>query len=328
MQQHFSILGTGFHLPQRKLTAEDVDERAGKPRGWTRTHTGVVDRYECAAPETLATMACAAIASAMRDASVRWRDVDLILDGSNCRHQPIPCNAAYLQHSLGAEANGIPCMDVQSTCLGFIVALHVANALFATGAYQHILIVCSEQALLGVNWQEPESACLMGDGAAAVVLRRTDPAPGYFFAHQTFGEHLDTCQIRGGGHVYPVTNYTPETESAFRFHMDGPLLMRTAAKHLPPMTESLLAEAGLEAQEVHVIPHQASPKALNVVRRLLRFRAERFHNRVAQMGNLIAASIPAVLHQTRAERLTAPGDAVLLLGTSAGYSQAGLIFRM
>jgi 3-oxoacyl-[acyl-carrier-protein] synthase-3 len=104
--------------------------------------------------------------------------------------------------------------------------------------------------------------------------------------------------------------------------------MRTAAKYLPPMTESLLAEAGLDAQDVHVIPHQAAPKALNVMRRMLRFRAERFHNRVAQMGNLIAASIPAVLHQTRAERLISPGDPVLLLGTSAGYSQAGLIFRM
>ncbi|HVR39185.1 MAG TPA: 3-oxoacyl-[acyl-carrier-protein] synthase III C-terminal domain-containing protein [Thermoanaerobaculia bacterium] len=328
MLQHFSILGTGLYLPQRKLTAEDADDRAGLSRGWTRAHTGVVDRYECVAPESLATMACNAIHAAMQDASVSWRDIDLILDASNCRHQPIPCNAAYLQHTLGADARGIPCMDVQSTCLGFIVALQVANGLFAAGAYKHILIVCSEQALLGVNWREPESACLMGDGAAAVVVRRADPAPGYFFAHQTFGEHLETCQIRGGGHVLPVTTYTAESDSTFRFHMDGPQLMRTAAKYLPPMTESLLADAGIAPNDLHVIPHQASPKALNVMRRLLRFRAERFQNRVAQMGNLIAASIPAVLHQCRAERITKAGDAVLLIGTSAGYSQAGLIFRM
>jgi 3-oxoacyl-[acyl-carrier-protein] synthase III len=35
-----------------------------------------------------------------------------------------------------------------------------------------------------------------------------------------------------------------------------------------------------------------------------------------------------VLHLCRAERRIASGDPVLLLGTSAGYSQAGLIFRM
>jgi len=328
MLQHFSIAGTGFHLPQRRLTAEDVDERAAMPRGWTRSHIGVLERYECAEPETLATMAREAISGAMRDAALQWRDIDLIVDASHCSHQPIPCNAAYLQSELGAEAEGIPCMDVRSTCLGFIVALHVANALFAGGANRHILIVCSEQALLGVDWREPESACLLGDGAAAVVLRRSDPRPGYFFVQQTFAQHIATCQIRGGGHVFPVTNYRSETDSEFRFHMDGPQLMRTAAKYLPPMTERLIADSGVARDALHVVPHQASPRGLAIMRRLLGIRAERFENRVATMGNLIAASVPAVLHRCRVEERIAPGEPVLLLGTSAGYSQAGLIFRM
>lgn len=328
MQQHFEIRGSGFYLPQRKLTAEDADARAGQREGWTRKHTGVLVRYECAAPETLATMAAAAVTAAMHDAALTWRDVDLILDASTCRYQPIPSNAAYLQHTLGPDAAGIPCIDVQSTCLGFIVALHMANALLATGAYRHILIVCAEQALLGVDWSEPESACLMGDGAAAVVLRRTEARDGYFYAHETWGEHLHACQIRGGGHMLPVTTYTPGTDSTFRFHMDGPQLLRIAAKHVPPMTKTLIGQSGLAARDLHVVPHQAAPRALTVVRRLLGFSAERFHNRVAEMGNLIAASIPGVLHLCRAERRIASGDPVLLLGTSAGYSQAGLIFRM
>ncbi len=328
MQQYFEIIGSGFHLPQRRLTAEDADARAGLREGWTRKHTGVLVRYECTAPETLASMATAAVGAAMRDAALAWRDVDLILDASTCRYQPIPSNAAYLQHTIGPDATGIPCVDVQSTCLGFIVALHMANALLATGIYRHILIVCAEQALLGVDWTEPESACLMGDGAAAVVLRRTEGRDGYFYAHQTYGEHLDACQIRGGGHMLPVTTYTPETEHTFRFHMDGPQLLRIAAKHVPPMTETLIAQSGLAARDLHVVPHQAAPKALTVVRRLLGFSADRFHNRVAEMGNLIAASIPAVLHLCRAERRIPAGDPVLLIGTSAGYSQAGLIFRM
>ncbi|HEX2831513.1 MAG TPA: 3-oxoacyl-[acyl-carrier-protein] synthase III C-terminal domain-containing protein [Thermoanaerobaculia bacterium] len=326
MQQHFEIIGSGLHLPQRKLTDVDVDARAGLPSGWTAEHTGVLERYECVAPESIATMAHDAVAQAMHDARVRWSDVDLILDASTCRHQPIPCNAAAIQQSFGSEAAGIACMDVQSTCLGFIVALQVANALFGTGAYRNIVVVCSEAALLGVDWKEPESACLMGDGAAAVVLHHAQPRPGYFYAHQTFGQHLEVCQIRGGGHLLPVTHYTAETDRTFRFHMDGPQLLRVAAKHLPPMTEALLREAALDPADVHVVPHQAAPKALSLVRRLLRFKQERFHNRVATMGNLIAASIPAVLHQTRTEGLLPKGAPVLLLGTSAGYSQAGLIF--
>jgi 3-oxoacyl-[acyl-carrier-protein] synthase-3 len=328
MWQHFEIIGSGLNLPQHKLSATDVDARAGLPSGWTAAHTGVLERYECLAPETLATMAHRAIADAMREASIAWSEVDLILDASTCRHQPIPCNAAKIQESFGREADGIACMDVQSTCLGFIVGLQVANALLGTGAYRNIVLVCAEAALLGVDWNEPESACLMGDGAAAVVLRRADARPGYFYAHQTFAQHLGVCQIRGGGHLLPVTQYTAATDSTFRFHMDGPQLLRVAAKHLPPMTEALLRDAQLAPEDVHVVPHQAAPKALSLVRRLLRFKADRFHNRVATMGNLIAASIPAVLHQTRTEGLLPKGAPVMLLGTSAGYSQAGLIFTL
>ena len=134
MWQHFEIIGSGLHLPQSKLTAPDVDARAGLPTGWTAAHTGVLERYECVAPETLATMATSAIEQAMRESATAWSDVDLILDGSTCRHQPIPCNAAVIQQHIGRDAAGIACMDVQSTCLVFIVALQVVNALFGTGA--------------------------------------------------------------------------------------------------------------------------------------------------------------------------------------------------
>lgn len=328
MQQHFELIGSGLHLPARKLSATDVDARAGLPTGWTAAHTGVLERYECAAPETIATMAKRAVENAMRDAEITWREIDLILDASTCRHQLIPCNAASIQRSFGDEAAGIACMDVQSTCLGFIVALQVANALFASGTYRNILVVCSEAALLGVDWNEPESACIMGDGAAAVILRHAQPRDGYFYAHQTFAQHFDVCRIEGGGHLFPVTQYTNETDSTFRFHMDGPQLLRVAAKHLPPMTEALLRDAKLAPADVHVVPHQAAPKALTLVRRLLRFKADRFHDRVSTMGNLIAASIPAVLHQTRSEGLLPKDAPILLLGTSAGYSQAGLIFTL
>ena len=182
MQQHFTIIGTGLYLPPRRLTAEDIDRRAGLPDGWTRKHAGVLNRHECTPPETLASMALEAIGQALREAALDWSDLDLLIDGSTCRHQPIPCNAAYLQHARGPSAAGVPCMDIHSTCLGFILSLHAANALLATGMYRHIMLVCSETALKGVNWREPESACLMGDGAAAVLLRRTEPGPTYHFA--------------------------------------------------------------------------------------------------------------------------------------------------
>ena len=328
MDQRFQLIGTGLHLPRVVVSAEEIDRRIDRPTGWTRTHVGVETRHECVAPESLGSMAQVAIDEAMAEAGIGWRDVDLVIDASASRHQPIPCNAAHLLARFGPDAEGIPGFDVQCTCLGFIIALNLANGLFAAGLYRHILIVCAEGPLGGVDWREPESAGLLGDGAAAVVIRRSEPRATCFFRQETFAQHLDICQVRGGAHNLSPFDYTPEIDAEYRFHMDGARLFRVALKHLVPLANRMIAESKLDRSRLHVVPHQASPRGVDSVRRLLDFPPERFHSRVAKMGNLVSASIPAVLHRCRRERLLEPETDVLLLGTSAGYSQAVLIFRM
>jgi 3-oxoacyl-[acyl-carrier-protein] synthase III len=327
-QQYFCIAGTGAYLPQRCLTAEDIDGRIGRNPGWTRARTGVVERRECASPESLGSMARVAIQAAMHDANTAWADIDMIVDCSTSRHRPIPCNAAHLQALFGEPASGIPCIDVQSTCLGFIVALHVANGLMHAPHYRAILVVCSEAGLAGVNWSEPESAALVGDGAAAAVLRRRECGERCAYFHETYSQYLDCCRVDGGGHLLTPYAYTADNDVRYRFHMDGRALFRAVRKHLPPMVRRAMQAAEASPERLHVVPHQASPGAAEFVSRLLKLPQERFHGGMERFGNLAAAGIPYVLHRCRKERVFGPGDQVMLMGTSAGYSQAVLVFRM
>lgn len=327
MQQFFEILGSGVYLPSTVVSSDEIDDRCRLPRGWTAEHVGVARRHECRPPETLATMARQAVRAALADARTSWSEVDLLIDASASRHRPIPCNAAHVLAEFD-EARGIPGFDIQSTCLGFLVALQVANGLLATGSCRRIVLVCSEAPLGGVNWKQAESAALLSDGAAAVVLAARPPTQTMGYRHQTFAEHLDICRVQGGTHVLPPFEYGPHNDADFRFSMDGSRLVRVAYKHLPPMVNELLAEQRVDRSRLHVVPHQASPRAVAVVQRLLEFDPSRYYNLVAEMGNLVSASVPAVLHRCRAEGLIRRADDVLLLGTSAGYSQAALLFRM
>jgi 3-oxoacyl-[acyl-carrier-protein] synthase-3 len=326
MQQHFQILGTGHYLPGIGVTATEIERRANLPLGWIDGHTQVALRHECAAPETLATMARQAMSRAMENARLDWNEIDLIIDCSTSRHQPIPCNAAILQSLFHPQADGIGCMDVHGTCLGFMLGLNVANALLATGRYQCIMLVASEAPLAAANWSEPESASLLGDGAAAVVVGQRAAQPTFFFSHETYSEHAEECQVLGGGHLLPAFCYTPERDASFRFQMQGPRLFRTALKRLPPLVEQVLADTKVSRDDVLFIPHQASPHAVEAVRRRLRVQPERFINRAKTTGNLASASIPLVLDQLRREHQFPDGQPVMLLGTSAGYSQAGMLF--
>ena len=325
--QNFEIAGSGVYFPQCRVEAEEIDASLGKPQGWTRQHVGVLTRYECREPETSVSMAKIAVMRAMENAVMKWSDIDLVIDCSTTIHRLIPCNGAHIQAAFGNEAAGIPAFDVQSTCLGFIVGLNVANAFFATGVYRSIMLVCSETPSLAANPHEPESAALLGDAAVAVILRhRNDSEKPFFFAHETWGEYLDTCIIEGGATAIPSYDYTPDKFDAFRFHMDGPAVFKAAIKRLPPMVRRLFEQANINPSDLCVLPHQASPKANELIRRMLKFTPEQYHGGVVEHGNLVAAGIPVLLHRVREERLFSQNQPIMLLGTSAGYSQAALIF--
>jgi 3-oxoacyl-[acyl-carrier-protein] synthase-3 len=229
---------------------------------------------------------------------------------------------------MGDEALGIPCLDIHGTCLGFILALNMANGLFASGAYHRILMVASEGAMAGVNWNQWESASLMSDGAAAVVIERLDPECGCFsYEHATYSNYAEACEVRGGGHRQGPHEYDTNRDAEYRFHMNGPLLFKVARQKLPALVDRVFAFSSGQRNETNIVPHQASPFALESVRRLIKHPPALFHNRAARLGNMVAASIPTVLHQVIAEGLVRRGDSVMLLGTSAGYSQAACTFQ-
>jgi len=327
MQQHFRIAGSGVCLPSAIVTAGELDARLGLAPGWTLRHTGVATRHRCAPGETATDLGARAARAALADAGLCLRDLDLILDASTCQQQPIPSNAALLQAALGPEANGCAAFDIHASCLSFVVALATANAFFAAGLHRHVLIVCAETPLNGVNWADPASACLMGDGAAAVVVSRPSaPVGECTYGYETFGEFAHVCEVAGGGHRLAPFALTAENETRFRFFMDGPRLHKAASRHLPPLVQRVLREAGANLADLHVVPHQASGPAVELIARRLGIARERLHSSLSAHGNLVAAGIPFALHLARPK--IGAGSRVIFIGTAAGYSQAAMIFTL
>jgi len=326
MLQHFRITGSARCLPSKRIGSDELDARLGLRAGTTFARTGVRWRHEARAPENAATMARHVIAGALASAGRTLRDLDLLIDASLCVQQPLPCNAALIQRELGADAAGIACVDVHASCLGFVAALQMANGLFAAGEARRIAIVCSETALRGVNWDEPESACLMGDGAAAFVLEATTPVHACVIALETFSEGAHLCQVEGGGHRLASFEYDASQRARYQFHMDGRAVHKLASRLLPPLVGRVLREAGAALGEMDVVPHQASGPSLELIARRLGIAREKLHASIEEHGNLVAASIPYVLHGAR---MALPAGArVLLIGTAAGYSQAAAVITL
>src|SRR5579859_3668080 len=178
------LAGLGWYLPSRKVTNAELEAQLGIPADWIERATGVCER-RYATDETVVSMGVAATYMALEAAKLSLEDLDMIIWASTSPQQAIPCTAAFLQRELAAPEGQSACFDINATCLSFLFALQNVAYLVAAGVYQRVLIFSSEISSRALNMAERESAVLLGDAAAAVVVTRSEPleASTYWHAH-------------------------------------------------------------------------------------------------------------------------------------------------
>jgi 3-oxoacyl-[acyl-carrier-protein] synthase III len=323
------ILGTGSYLPPQRVTSETLDERHGRAAGSSAGRSGVAVRHYAVEEETSSAMAAAALAQALAAAGLEAAELDLIVATSSMPEQPMPTNSVLVQRALGLADSGVPCFDLNASCLGFLSALEVAALGIAAGRYRRVGIVASEVASKGLNTADLETSSLFGDGAGAAVLGAAAAGEGAIDALRsaTYSRGASYCQIAAGGTRYNVVTPPPRPES-YLFQMDGLAVFRLAAEKLPAFLAAVLAEAGCSAEEIDlVIPHQASALGLRYLRERLGFPAEKVVDILAARGNQVSASMPSALHEAIAGGRLRRGQRALLLGTAAGLTLGAAVLR-
>ncbi len=313
------IVSTAIYAPPRVETAGQLAPSIGRSEKWIVESTGVRERRISEEPvEVLA-------ARAARAALQSGPPPDLIVNASTTARQLIPDTSVFIQEQLGLE--GIPSFSIHATCLSFLVALYNAAAVVSAGAYRRVLVVSAECASGARNLAEPESAALLGDGAAAAILESTprgESSELQDFLMTTWPAAAALTELRGfGQRCHPADPRTRPEDHLFS--MDGPAVYKHARRRVLALVQALLSRNGLRPKDVDwVVPHQASGPGLELVPRL-GFPAERVVNIISQYGNCVAASIPMALAHAAAAGKLRRGDRVLLLGTGAGLSVAGAL---
>lgn len=328
--RHAKILGSGKYLPNRIVTSAEIDKRIDVEEGWTEKKSGIKTRHFVEG-ETASYMGMRAARDAIQNAGINLGDIDCIIGANGITEQPIPCNAALLQKALGLSGSGVPCFDINSTCLSFLAALDMASYLIEAGAYRHILVVSSEISSVGLNWEQHDSCILFGDGAAAFVIGRSqsnEDSKVLASRFETYSEGAHLSEIRGGGNKYHPREYREDTKNEFLFDMNGKAIFKMTSQLIEGFFERLFEPCGMSIQEMNMfIPHQASQMAMGLIRKRLGIEEEKFMNIIENHGNVIAASIPLAFHEAIKQDKVSRGDKVLLFGTSAGLSIGAVILE-
>lgn len=317
---NFRIVRTALHVPETIETADDLAPRLQRSADWIRAQAGVAERR--IASESMAVMGARAARQVLADGP----PPDLIINASLTPIQLLPDSSVFIQQELGLS--GIPSFSIHATCLSFIVALHQAAVLLQTGCYQRILIVSAEQGSICRNYEHPESAALIGDGAAAALVEACEEGGSELLAWemQTWPEGAHLAELRGcGTRRHPNDPATSAQDNLFC--MDGAAIYRLTAVGFARVVQALLSAADLAPEQIDlIVPHQPSGPALALLPRY-GFPADRVVNIIEHYGNCIAASIPMALAHAQATGLLQRGRRVLIVGTSAGVSVAGAVLR-
>ncbi|MEW6639034.1 MAG: 3-oxoacyl-[acyl-carrier-protein] synthase III C-terminal domain-containing protein [Pseudomonadota bacterium] len=319
-----AIAATGLYTPRTTIASADIDAANAWPRGRSEKLTGVARRHAATEDECASLMSSEAVRAAL--AGDATGALDRLVVTSIMAEQPIPTTAALTARRLGLD--GITAYDVNASCLGFLQAVEGAAAAITLGTSTKAAVVAVETATLGLDREDPATAPLFGDGAAAAVLRRSDGASAILAIRlETYPDGAHLCEIPAGGSRWNPRR-PPPSEQDYLFRMNGAALARLAMERLPDFITRVLDEAGVRLDDIAcVMPHQASRLGLRFLKRLLGAKGAAMVDILADHGNQVSASLPTTLHHAITTGRLRRGDLGLLLGTAAGFGMGAMVFR-
>jgi 3-oxoacyl-[acyl-carrier-protein] synthase-3 len=328
---HSRIVGTGFHVPARVVTNDDLAKLMDTTDEWIRSRTGIQERRWAVEGETSAELAQRAAERALEMAGVEPKQLDAIVYATSTPDHFIPGGGVYLQRLMGLAT--IPAIDVRQACSGFIYGLSVADAYIRAGEFRRILVVGAEIQSTGmdVSTAGRHTAVIFADGAGAVVLApESDPGRGCLaFDLQCEGAFAEMLWVDTPGSMYHPRISKEHLEAGRQYlQMDGKEVFRHASTRMPESVQKVLHKIGATPKDIALLlSHQANLRISEMVQKALQLRDDQVYNNIQRYGNTTAATLPILLDEcVRAKRLSA-GDLLVMTAFGAGFSWGSVACR-
>jgi 3-oxoacyl-[acyl-carrier-protein] synthase III len=333
-----SIRHISFALPERAVANEEL---ARENPGWEMEsvveRAGVRSRRVSAPGETafdLSTRACAAL---FEESRLDPAAVDAILYCTQSPDYVMPGNAHLLHRHLELD-DGVLAFDYNLACSGYVYGLAFADSFIRGGLAHDVLLVTADTYSKFINPGDRSARVLFGDGAAVTHLSGDEGGPRIVASRLcTQGRDLEKFYIPAGGMRTPAGDETKvestdrhgNVRSAEDIHMDGFGVWSFINGAVPGHVKDFLEQQSLTPADVDLyVFHQASQMTLDSLTKALDLDPDRMYVRMAEVGNLVSASIPVALRAALDEGRVGPGDRVLLCGFGVGLSSGSVLVEL
>ncbi|MFD7710573.1 3-oxoacyl-ACP synthase III family protein [Streptomyces sp. NPDC059785] len=321
------ILSTGSYLPSTVVSNTEIARDAGVTPEWIARKTGIEERRRAADHQAASDLAVSAAREALEQAGVHPGELSYIVLATSTPDHPQPATASIVQGRIGATKAAA--FDVNAVCSGFVYALTVTERMLSSQPGHGFGLVIGVDVYSRIlDYSDPKTCILFGDGAGAVVLGPVPRHQGVLESSlATHGDQHALIRVPAGGSRIPLTAAALEAGQHF-FRMDGRRVRDFVQENLPEHLARLTSGTDVPLADVdHFVPHQANGVMLADVWPKLSLSNAAMHLTLERYGNTGAASVPITLDEVHRQGLLSEDEVVLLSGFGGGMNVGSVLLR-
>ncbi|MBN1172271.1 MAG: beta-ketoacyl-ACP synthase 3 [Micromonosporaceae bacterium] len=315
-----------MYVPDVVIDNRYWEQRLDTNDAWIVAKTGIHQRRYLKPGQNLSDMCAIAAREALDRAGMSSEQVDAIVLNTFTPDYYLPSTALIVKEILGAT-NAVPIDLCQVACAGVVYGTFVGAHLLQNRAVKTVLVIGGDAMSRIVNPADRGSCVFFGDGAGALVLRRTaDHDLGFLGWSLGSALSMDVA-IPHGGSADPITHESLD-RGKHRFAMNGRTVWREAIRLMPDSIRLSAAQAGLTVEDIDFfLLHQANYNIIQEVLRDLDVPESRTYCNVARYGNTSGGTLPTVYHGAVESGLLGHGDVVAFAGVGAGFMWGSMLLR-
>ena len=300
-------------LPERVITNDALAEEFPS---WNAARiaskTGVTQRHVADEGQSTSSLAVEAAERLLRESEIDRNSIDQLIVCTQTPDHLIPATSCLVHDRLGLRTQ-CGAFDINMGCSGYVYGLSTAKAYIASGQAGSVLLVNADTYTKLLRPDDLATRSIFGDGATASLITS---APS--------GARIDAIAFGTDGSRYKDfiahnSGLVGDGRPGRFIEMDGPAIFNFTIARIPSELSAFLSSHSLTSADVrYFVFHQANSYILKHLQKKMAIDEPRMPIQMSEVGNLVSASIPAVLEELAPTMRV--GDRVVLVGFGVGLS--------
>ena len=330
MNNNAYISGTGYNVPNRVVTNDELSKYMDTSDSWIVERTGIKERRYIDSEIGPADLSIPAVEKALLNANLTVSDIDMIIFSTSTPDYYAPGSGCILQDKMGF--NNIGALDIRVQCSGFIYGLSIAEQYIKNGTFENILLVGAEvqSTAMDLTTRGRDVAIIFGDGAGAAIISKTKDRKGILSCHlHSEGKHAKELWLETpSSKLNPrISSNLMERGSHF-LKMNGREVFKNAVKRFPEVIQEALNHNNFNINDIDLlIPHQANLRITQMIQKKLKLEDSQVFSNIHKFGNTTAASIPIALAEAIEKKLIHNNDLIVLAAFGSGFAWGSALIK-